>query len=362
MFFQPGEHRVRLPCRSYHIERGRKRSFLQGQSAGGIRRCVPTGFCGSSFLLRFCLTAGFFPCDSLLLIFLCSSLQQRFCESLQRLSPEVAECRNRCEGPAVRVHLKALKGKGRASRPAKLRPDLFLRQGAASRFLHGTSLRRTGNAATGNRHPGRLPRAQTRFAADRKLPVFPEILLPDPVQKLLTGPAVTGLVDGHHVPAVPFPVIAGAEIRADVQAVQRIQVLPVHRPDAGASLFVPLIEAVQVFSVNGDGSRHVFRFLHAALDLEGIDAAVDEIRKDLHGAHVLHRNRIADAVPSGRPSVLIQHLIGKAAGSGAAPAVAAPSAEKARHQAPPGIGIAHRSVDEALHFDVLLFEKADLPE
>ena len=167
-------------------------------------------------------------------------------------------------------------------------------------------------------------------------------------------------MNGHHIAAVLLMIIAGAQVGTNVQVLQHLPVRFIHRPAARTSLAVPFVKAVDVFPVNCHCSGDIFRLFHASFDLKGINSAVNQLRKNRKNTHILHGNGIADAVSSGGKLLFLQNLIGQPAGSGAAPTVPAPSAKKAGHQASPGIGVAHCSVNKALHLNFFLLQKADL--
>ena len=167
-------------------------------------------------------------------------------------------------------------------------------------------------------------------------------------------------MNGHHIAAVLLMIIAGAQVGTNVQVLQHLPVRFIHRPAPGTPLAVPFIKAVDVFPVNLHRSGDVFRLFHASFDLKGINSAVNQLRKNRKNTHILHGNGVADTVSSGGKLLFIQNLIRQPAGPGAAPTVPAPSAKKAGHQTSPGIGVAHCSVNKALHLNFFLLQKADL--
>ena len=92
------------------------------------------------------------------------------------------------------------------------------------------------------------------------------------------------------------------------------------------------------------------RTLHSTLYFERIDPRVDEIGEDLEDTEISHGDGIL-LLPLPQAdlfSVRVKDGIGKPAGACAPAAVAAPAAEKARHQAPSRVGIAHGAVNKAL--------------
>ena len=89
---------------------------------------------------------------------------------------------------------------------------------------------------------------------------------------------------------------------------------------------------------------HIFRPLHAALDLQRADAEAAQIVQIFHKAVVLEAQRIAVRL---KPAV----AVGQAARLGTLPAVAASSSDHGRKIALSGIAHAERAVDKHLDLD-----------
>ncbi len=252
----------------------------------------------------------------------------------------------------------------KVSRFAELCRDVLLRQRTAPRLLYKRprSSHRCASILRCQLQLRLFPRRDHGSCIHARLPVLLQIPFADSRQQRLVRAAIARLMHGHQVSAVPALVVAGAQVASDVETVQCLQILRIDAPGAGPALLIPVVEAVDVFAVNGGRAGHVFRLFHSSLDLEGVNAGVQELRKDRQCAHILHRKWIAHAALGKRRSVLPDRLIGKAAGAGAPSPVAAPAAQKAGQKALPGIGIAHGAVDEALDLEALLLEHPNFSE
>ncbi len=279
-------------------------------------------------------------------------------------SPQLAECGHRQEGASVGFDVKLCKFQRKISRFSELRRNVLLRQRTAPRLLYERSRRRhrCTSILRCQLQPRLFSRRDHGSCIHARLPVLLQIPFADSRQQRLVRTAVARLVHGHQLSPVPALVVAGAQVASDVEAVQCLQILRIDAPGAGPALLIPVVEAVDVFAVNGGRAGHVFRLFHSSLDLEGVNAGVQELRKDRQCAHVLHRKRIAHAALGKRRSVLSDRLIGKTAGSSASPPVAASAAQKAGQKAFAGIGIAHGAVDEALDLEALLLEHLNFSE
>ena len=89
---------------------------------------------------------------------------------------------------------------------------------------------------------------------------------------------------------------------------------------------------IDILPVNGSDTGRVFRLFHAALDLKGIYAGIDEFRKKRQRGKVPHGNGVilfSAGIRRGGAAVRKKDLIRQSAGLRASSAVAAPAAEEA---------------------------------
>ena len=214
-----------------------------------------------------------------------------------------------------------------------------------------------------------LSRNQHSRTADLSLRKSREIFLLDLRENFLVRAGITGLSDGQKFFSVPFIIIPRAQIRPQIQRPQSAHILRVDLPGLLSALFVPFDVIVDIFSVERGDARCVMRTLHSTLYFERIDSRVDEIGEDLEDTEVSHGDRIL-LLPLPQAdlfSVRVKDRIGEPAGARAPAAVAAPAAEKARHQAPSRVGIAHGAVNKAFDLHGFLslygpdFFKGQLP-
>ena len=92
--------------------------------------------------------------------------------------------------------------------------------------------------------------------------------------------------------------------------------------------------------INAGDQRGIFRPLHAALDLQGMDAGLLQLGKMLRQGKILQAQRMLHA--------LAGKAVGHPAGLGAQAPVAAAAADHGGHQALAGTGDAQRSMHESL--------------
>ena len=108
-----------------------------------------------------------------------------------------------------------------------------------------------------------------------------------------------------------------------------LTVLRINLPGFFSSGGIPCVEAVNILAVNSSCPGCVFRLFHAAFNLERVNAAVQELRKNVQNTHILHGKRITVFIRQRSAPIPVQNRIRQSAGSGAAPSVSAPAAEEA---------------------------------
>ena len=289
----------------------------------------------------------------------------------QGLSAQGIDRADRKKYTLIRLNVKSGKNKGGGPRLSQPRVQVSRIQGLARGRLD-LHARDPGRDTARSRSPSVSGHGQRRRLAGLKhcpapdwpfgevSQVFPADLLLQPGVRA----GVSGLADRDHVPAPGGPVVARPQVRPDIEGAELLQVLRLHLPGTGPAGFHPGIAAVDVFAVDGRHAGRVDRLFHPALDLEGGDPRVNEVRQHAQNAHVLHGQGIDlffIGIRPHRPFPVVQDPVGEPAGPRASPPVSAPAAQKAGHEAAARVGIAHGAMDKGLDLDRLPVDGGILP-
>ena len=112
-------------------------------------------------------------------------------------------------------------------------------------------------------------------------PVF-QMLLPDILKQSLITTAVSRAVQSHHLPAVVLVIITILSLTADIEAGKRMHIC---RRNLLRSFGIRIIP-VNIFAINCRNSGGIFRLLHTAFDLKGVDPCLQKFRNIFNGTHI----------------------------------------------------------------------------
>ncbi len=200
-------------------------------------------------------------------------------------------------------------------------------------------------------------------------------------QSLVCLPKSRFLSHRDHIRPVVLPVIPLCQ-SAPVKQIQKL--LFVRRVHA-VSLFSLGIVLLHIFAVDPHHPCRVSGAFHAPLDLQGVDACLDQIRDQIQSAEILHAEKktVLPACASSFPgsfvplkaassigsvpaivldfsALLPPYSVGKAAGLSAPPPISAPSADKTAQKALSRIAVTQRPMYKTFDLDGHFF--MDLPD
>ena len=280
------------------------------------------------------------------------SLQNGIFKSHDALSPKSVQLLHGHENPAPCDNFQLFEEELRLAGLLHLPADLFLLQRPVHRLLNSFPLDGNRNLSRQERQHSPLPRPQKKSSADAFPHLFFQVFPADPLKQRLIScrlplsglGRVLFVFQGHHVFPVPLPVITLMKSVSVVQIQQLLVILPAH-----LGLPVTAQIPVQILPVNFHHPGGILRFFHPALNFQGTDARLQNLRQQADRTHILRAQGVG-TVPSVKPPVLLPYLVRQTAGLGTPSPVSASSADQAAHQALTGIAVAQGAVHKTLNF------------